>query len=129
MGTFDEASFFHTWDWLDLQERALGLVFDRYLVELDGEPVGVVPALRSAPATLYSPLLPNPFQGPLVPSDLVRPVTAALRRRQVRRALVVHRYEVGPPFADTLEAGATRHTSPPDRCGHRGGRPDGFPRR
>ncbi len=67
VSAFDEALCFHTWDWLDFQERALGLTFDRYLVEVDGEPVGVVPAMRCAPATLYTPLLPNPFQGPLVP--------------------------------------------------------------
>jgi hypothetical protein len=102
--TFDEASCFHTWDWLDFQERALGVPFDRYLVELDGEPVGVVPAMRCAPATLYTPLLPNPFQGPLVPPELARAVAAALRRRQLRRGLVVDRYEIGPPFADAWRA-------------------------
>ncbi len=110
VASFDASLYFHTWAWLDFQERVLGVLFERFVVEHEGHLVGVVPLSRFSRHSLTSPALPYPFQGPLVPSELVDLFPGALRRRQVRSGLLVERYDVGPLLAD--DWGAVLKTRP-----------------
>lgn len=100
VATFGESLLLHSWDALDLQERVLGVTIDRYIVEQDGRPVGVFPVVRHRPHSLNAPILPFPFLGPLVPTDLLQSVTHALRGAQFRSGLVMSRFDVGPLVSD-----------------------------
>jgi hypothetical protein len=99
VGSSDEALGFHEWDWLDLQESVLGVVFQRLVVEVDGTPVGVFPvSRRSQHATrYYRP--PFPFLGPLVPEPLLADTLKAFRRWQLRSGLAVAHGEFAPDLA------------------------------
>lgn len=99
----DHALMFHQWDWLDLQEKVLGVSFDRWLVHDEGRAVGVFPVARSS-WSLTSPTLPFPFLGPLVPSGILQQSIQALRRRQLRHGPPLARFEVGPLLADQWRA-------------------------
>lgn len=102
--SFDESLLFHSWAWLDLQERVLGVVFERHVLERSGEPVGVFPIARHTARSLSSPGLPYPFQGPLAPADVAHEVAPALRGRQRRGGLLLERFDVGPLLAHNWRA-------------------------
>ncbi|GAB3991791.1 hypothetical protein GCM10028771_12760 [Nocardioides marmoraquaticus] len=91
-----DALFFHSWDWLDLQERLLGVRSLRLVVLRDGDPVGVVPVFRRRPWSLVSHSPPDVFFGPAVPDDMVSAVRPLLRRERLRRGLLVHRFDLTP---------------------------------
>ncbi len=129
VNSFDESLYFHSWDWLDLQERVLRVVFERYVIEHEGTAVGIFPIGRKKSWGLTSPYLPYPFQGPLVPAHLAPYVPAALRRTQLRHGVMLGRYDVGPlvsdqwrhPLSTSSSRARERRTVVVDLAGHASG--------
>lgn len=90
------ATAFHDWGWLDLQADLHGILVERLLVVVDGEPVGVLPIGRPSARSVDSLAMPFPYLGPLVPADLLPATIRALRRHQLGSRLLLARFELPP---------------------------------
>lgn len=99
---------FHKWAFLDLQERLFGFVIERWIVEHDGRPIGILPLARRSRRSPRSPWLEFPFLGPAVPVDHAEAVLHAARRQQWQRGLLLVHFDVAPSLASAVATAAPR---------------------
>lgn len=99
---------FHDWSFLDLQERIFGFVVERWLVEHDRRPVGILPLARRSRRSPRSPYLEFPFLGPAVPAEYAEAVLRTARQQQWRRGLVLVHFDVAPGLVAALAEAAPR---------------------
>lgn len=99
---------FHEWSFLDLQQQIFGVVVERWVVQIDGRPIGILPLARRSRRSPRSPYLEFPFLGPAVPAAHVEAVLRAARRQQWRRGMVLVHFDVAPSLSAAVEAAAHR---------------------
>ena len=99
---------FHEWSFLDLQERIFGFSIERWMVEIDARPVGILPLARRSRRSPRSPYLEFPFLGPAVPAEHVEAVLRAARRHQQLRRMVLVHFDVAPSLAAAVADAAAR---------------------
>ncbi|MDN5763279.1 MAG: hypothetical protein L0H41_13315, partial [Microlunatus sp.] len=100
----DDANPYHGWEWLTWIAPLLSCAFVPLVVDRAGQPVGAVPLLLRRQLTVSSAnIVPIPYLGPIVPSEVVQETTREVLRWARRRGVV------------RLELCLTPHANAPDQ--------------